>query len=157
MSLHYEWVISLRLRQDLPADALAEVRWHLGLEHSPPATRKLDESPPVFVEPETGWMPGGHLAVLKEQDSPDGPSLGMFVRTLVLDDGMYELLEKVPRWFAGVSATEGWIGMAREEMNLEVWLNFYVQGGQAYAAGPGEPPHALADSAPAFTLTQTRW
>jgi hypothetical protein len=157
VSLHFEWVISLRLRRDLTPDELAEVRWHLGIDNTPPMARVMPEDTPLFAQSNTGWMPGGHIVVLREQDSIEGRSVGMYVRTLVTDDGMYEFVQTVPPWLARVSATQGWIGMAREEMALDVWLNFYVQDGHAYAGGPGESPQALTPSAPPFTLTGTSW
>jgi hypothetical protein len=77
------------------------------------------------------------------------------VRTFVLDDVMYELMQVVPAWLARCSLTQGWIGQAREELALHPWLNFYVQDGHAYVAEPGGSVEPVDGSAPAFTLSQT--
>lgn len=68
---------------------------------------------------------------------------------------MYELVQIVPPWLARWSLTEGWIGFAREELGLNVWLSFYAARGHAYAAAPGEEPQPLSAGAPAFTARQT--
>ncbi|WP_426507385.1 hypothetical protein ACPPVO_54385 [Dactylosporangium sp. McL0621] len=57
----------------------------------------------------------------------------------------------VGRW----SLTQGWIGCAREELELQPWLHFYVQDGQAYAGESGKPVTALNREAAPFTLLQT--
>jgi hypothetical protein len=44
----------------------------------------------------------------------------------VLDDVMYELVQTEPPRLARWSATQGWIGFAREELDLNPGLNFYV-------------------------------
>lgn len=138
-------------------ELLGELRWHLCLGESAPASRSLPYETPVLTNPNAGWMPGGSLLALREQDSRDGRCLGLFVRIIVLDDEMYELIQTVPPWLAQLSATQGWVGLAREEMALEPWLNFYVQGSHAYAGGPGESPQGLSATAPPFTLTRTSW
>nr|BFE60780.1 hypothetical protein GCM10020063_053060 [Dactylosporangium thailandense] len=42
MSLHYEWMLTLRLRPDVPATFLTELRFHLGLSAALPEHRELD-------------------------------------------------------------------------------------------------------------------
>jgi hypothetical protein len=74
---------------------------------------------------------------------------------MVPDDEMYELIQVVPPWLAPWSLTDGWIGFAREELDLHVWLNFFAAHGHAYIAPPGEAPVPLLRDAPPFTLTQT--
>jgi hypothetical protein len=68
---------------------------------------------------------------------------------------MYEVMQTVPPWLARWSATQGWIGFAREELSLDPWLNFYASGGHAYAASPGESPQPLDDKAPPFIARHT--
>ena len=65
------------------------------------------------------------------------------------------LVDTVPIWLAPHSQTQGWIGSAREELDLDPALHFYTQDGHAYAAAPGEAIQPLAESAPPYTLTQT--
>jgi hypothetical protein len=81
--------------------------------------------------------------------------LGLFIRLFVLDDAMYELIQVVPPWLATWSCTQGWIGVAREEMALEPWLLFYVQDGHAYVGKPGGTPTPLLDGSPPFYLEST--
>lgn len=79
----------------------------------------------------------------------------MFARVFVLDDVMYELVQLVPPWLARWSLAEGWIGFAREELSLNVWLSFYAVQGYAYVTAPGEEPQPLSAGTPAFTARQT--
>ncbi|GID92113.1 hypothetical protein ACFQFC_03755 [Amorphoplanes digitatis] len=157
MSLHYEWTLSLRLRPDTPAPFLDELRFHLGLTERPPEKPELEIDWPCLVTEPDDTLPGGSVRSLVAQrpylNRPG--SFGLFVRTFVLDDAMYELILAVPAWLARWSLTQGWIGQAREELSLHPWLNFYVQDGHAYAAGPGDGVEPLNGSAPPFTLNYT--
>ncbi|WP_327001954.1 hypothetical protein OHA72_43560 [Dactylosporangium sp. NBC_01737] len=158
MSLHYEWTLSLRLRPDAPAAFLDEVRYHLGLTDQPPADPSLDADwPCLAVDPADDRLPGGGAGSLIEQHPYlNRPAcFGLYVRLYMLDDAMYDLVQIVPRWLARWSLTQGWIGVAREELALNPWLNFYVQDGHAYAAEPGGTPKPFDDTAPPFTLSQT--
>jgi len=58
-------------------------------------------------------------------------------------------------WLARWSATQGWIGFAREELSLIPWLTFYAQDGHAYLAAPGEAPQPVRVEAPPFSATHT--
>jgi hypothetical protein len=148
MSLHYEWTLSLRFRVDVPEAFLEELRADFGI--GPGASPGGDGSE----------LPGGPVASLVRQQLAASTWLwGLYVRTMVLDDAMYELMLAEPPRLARWSATEGWVGFAREELGLHPWLNFYVQDGHAYVAGPGEEPRPVSGGAPPFTLTQTteRW
>jgi hypothetical protein len=155
--LHYEWTLSLRLRPDAPEPFLAELRFHLGLTDQPPEEPELEYEFPCLVADSEDALPGGGVRSLVAQQPylNRRGSLGLFVRTFILDDGMYELIQVVPAWLARWSLTQGWIGHAREELDLHTWLNFYVQNGHAYAAEPGKAITPLNGSAPAFTLKQT--
>ncbi|HEX6523105.1 MAG TPA: hypothetical protein VF070_24375 [Streptosporangiaceae bacterium] len=106
-------------------------------------------------------LAGGPVAsLIRQQPYLNQPAVwGVFARTFVLDDAMYELVQIVPSWLAGWSLTEGWIGFAREELDLNAWLNFFASQGHAYAASPGGAPEPLAEQAPPFAPTQTteRW
>ncbi|WP_426507386.1 hypothetical protein ACPPVO_54390 [Dactylosporangium sp. McL0621] len=102
MSLHYEWMLTLRLRPDVPATFLAELRFHLGLAPEPPEDRELEYGWPCLVADPDDALPGGSVRSLIEQRPylDHAASYGLFVRTFVLDDGMYELLSTVPQWLA---------------------------------------------------------
>jgi hypothetical protein len=156
MSLHYEWVLSLRLRTDVPDAFVDELRFHLGLADERPVTAELDYEYPIFAIADDDALPGGSVSSLKFQ-TPDSKSgrLGLYVRTFALDDDMYDLMLTVPPWLARWAATEGWIGFAREELALDPWLNFYAANGYAYVAAPGDRPNPAQDGAPPFTATQT--
>ena len=157
MSLHYEWILSIRLRLDTPESFLDELRFHLGMTDQCPAEPSLECDWPCLLPDQDAALPGGAIRSLVHQqpylDHP-GP-LGLYVRTFLLDDGLYELIQTVPAWLAPWSLTQGWIGHAREEFDLYPWLYFYVQDGHAYAAEPGRSPKPLQGNAPPFTLTQT--
>lgn len=157
MSLHYEWTLSLRLRPDVPDAFLEELRYHLGLSSLVPRASTLDCTGPAFACGNGQGLPGGRVvSMIRQRPYLNRPEVwGVFVRTVVVDDAMYELMQIVPGWLAGWSLTEGWIGFAREELGLEPWLNFYAQQGHAYAATPGGEPEPLNQDAPPFTATQT--
>jgi hypothetical protein len=157
VSLHYEWVLSLRLRPDVPKPFIDELRFHLGISDHRPEATTLDYDWPCLLPDNNDAVPGGGIQTLVIQqpylDRPE--SLGLFVRTFVLDDGMYELIQTVPAWLAPWSLTQGWIGYAREELSLQPWLNFYTANGYAYAAEPGGPIGPLTPNTPEFTLEHT--
>jgi hypothetical protein len=143
MSLHYEWTLSLRFRRDVPEPFLEELRSDFGM------CRRLPGD-------DGSELPGGPVtSLIRQQLSASTWLWGLYVRMSVLDDEMYALIQTEPPRLARWSATQGWIGFAREELSLHPWLNFYVQDGHAYASGPGEEPHPLSDGAPPFTLRQT--
>ncbi|WP_157411613.1 hypothetical protein [Actinoplanes rectilineatus] len=157
MSLHYEWTLSLRLRPDVPPSFLDELRFHLGLADQLPEDAELEIDWPCLVTEPDDALPGGSVrSLMAQQPYSNRPgSFGLFVRTFVLDDAMYELMSVVPPWLARWSLTQGWIGQAREGLALHPWLNFYVQDGHAYAAEPGGSVEPMDDTAPPFTLRQT--
>ena len=155
--MHYEWTLSLRLLPDTPESFLDELRFHLGLAEQLPEDPELEIDWPCLVTEPSDRLPGGALRSLAMQTPyrNRSGSFGLFVRTFVLDDAMYELIQVVPAWLARWSLTQGWIGHAREEMSLHPWLNFYAQEGHAYAAEPAGDIEALDQSAPPFTLNHT--
>ncbi|MEU8006286.1 hypothetical protein AB0B66_34450 [Catellatospora sp. NPDC049111] len=157
MSLHYEWTLSLRLRADVSERFLAELRFHLGLAEELPEDPELEYGWPCLVGDSDDVLPGGgaRSLVLQQPYSSRPASLGLFVRLMVRDDELYDVIQTVPAWLAPRSATQGWIGFAREEQSLHPWLNLYVQDGHAYAAHPGGIAHPLAESAPPFRLSET--
>lgn len=158
VSLHYEWTLSLRLRPDVPEAFLEELRYHLGLSDLVPPEPTLDcDGPALACAGDSEELPGGPVArMARQQPYLNRPAAwGVFARTFVLDDAMYDLVQTVPPWLAAWSLTEGWIGFAREELDLNPWLNFYAMQGHAYAAPPGGEPQALQQNAPPFTATQT--
>lgn len=157
MSLHYEWTLSLRLRPDTPSAYLDELRYHLGLAAQAPETSTLDYPDPALPTVGDGdELAGGPIVRLVQQQHGNVPATwGLFARAFILDDAMYELIQILPPWLARWSLTEGWIGFAREELSLDIWLNFYAARGHAYAASPGEEPQPLSKEAPPFTPCQT--
>ena len=94
VSLHYEWTLSLRLRPDVPASFLDELRFHLGLAEQRPEDPELEIDWPCLVTEPDDALPGGSVRSLTAQRPyPDrSGSFGLFVRTFVLDDAMYELM-----------------------------------------------------------------
>ena len=67
MNLHFEWVLSLRLRRDGPADFLTELRFHLGLTDRLPDVPELPYRDPVFALARDDALPGGAVAALRHQ------------------------------------------------------------------------------------------
>ena len=49
---------------------------------------------------------------------------------------------------------QGWIGFAREETSLGIWLNFYAATGHASVASPGEQPMPITEAPPFPTRKQ---
>jgi hypothetical protein len=158
MSLHYELTLSLRLRPDVPEAFLEELRYHLGLSPLAPQAPTLDwDGPALSYGSDEGELAGGPVAsMIRQQPYLNRPAVwGVFARTFVLDDVMWELVQVVLPWLAGWSLTEGWIGFAREELGLTPWLDLFASQGHAYVAPPGEGPSPLGEQAPPFALTQT--
>jgi hypothetical protein len=153
MSLHYEWILSLRLRPDTPERFVEELRYHLGLSDLAPEVPTLDVDGAALAAYGDGdELAGGPITRLVQQQNG---TWAVFVRIFVLDDAMYDLVQVVPQWLARWSLTQGWIGFAREELNLHPWLTFYVADRFAYAAPPGKQPEPFTEQAPPFILTQT--
>ena len=158
MSLHYELTLSLRLRPDVPESFLEELGYHLGLSPVAPPAPTLDWDGPALAHGgDGGELAGGPVvSMIRQQPYLNRPAVwGVFARTFVLDDVMWELVQVVPSWLASWSLTEGWIGFAREEMGLAPWLDLFASQGHAYVAPPGEGPSPLGEQAPPFALTQT--
>jgi hypothetical protein len=122
--------ISLRLRPDTPDAFVEELRYHLGLSEQAPATSTLDwQAPALTADGCEDLLAGGPTAT--------------------------PIRQLVPPWLARWSLTDGWIGFAREELDLNPWLNFYAARGHAYAAPPGQEPPPLTTQAAPFTPAQT--
>ncbi len=144
MSLHYEWTLSLRFRADVPEAFLEDVRSNFGI------------GPGLASDGDGPELSGGPVTrLVRQQLSADTWRWGLYVRMMVLDDAMYELIQSEPPRLARWSATQGWIGFAREELSLHPWLHFYIQDGHAYAAEPGQQPQPLSEDSPPFTLNHT--
>jgi hypothetical protein len=86
MSLHYEWMLSLWLRPDTPADYLDELRYHLGMTDETPGALELGDLG-VLSGGGDDYLPGGTVATLKlAQPYTNRPAAwGLHVRTFVLD------------------------------------------------------------------------
>ena len=156
MSLHYEWALSLWLKPDLPHQFESELLWQLGMTEERPKVMTLPDWGAQVLGASDGEcrMPGGPVAILQPAEDPSS-ARGLFVRTFIKDDGMYAVMQHIPSWLAPWSATQGWIRFAREESDLHIWLNFYVQGDHAYVGRPGEEPKGMPDGAPPFSLRHT--
>ncbi|MGH3297131.1 MAG: hypothetical protein ACRDP7_35585 [Trebonia sp.] len=157
MSMHFEWTLSLRLRSETPQAFLDELRYHLGMSSLAPREPALRWPYPVFGsgdDPDS--VPGGPVRRLVRQElGAVSWAWGLLARVVLPDDEMFEVMQVVPPWLAPWSLTDGWIGFAREELDLDVWLNFFAAHGHAYIAPPGETPIPPLRDAPPFTLTQT--
>ena len=91
MSRHYEWTLSLRFRVEVPEAFLEELGADFGI------------GPGAAPDGDGSELPGGPVANLVRQQLTASTWLwGLCVRTMVLDDAMYELMLTVPprlaRW-----------------------------------------------------------
>ena len=146
VSLHYELVVAIYLRQDLSESALTEVRWHCGLGPRP-SHPAIDE--PLFGADAADYLPGGEITRLAEASPAEDRTLGVFIRRDMLDDGLYELLAPLCRWL-GVVAGDGYAGFWREVDGIALNV-MVVRDGHTYmstddggwaAATEGAPPWA---------------
>lgn len=94
MSLHYEWTLSLRLRPDVPASFLDELRFHLGLPEHSPHNAELEIDRPCLVTAPDAARPGGRRPVVGCSAAVLKPA--RLVRPFVFDDAMYELVRLLP-------------------------------------------------------------
>jgi hypothetical protein len=150
-------MLMLVLSPDAPQPFLDELRWHLGLTDTGPASPTMKGGGPSLVPNRPSYLPGGELAVLSEQrlygNRP--PLLCLFTRIQMDEEETYEMIQVVPSWLAPWSRTQGWIGYVREEMDLTPWMQLYVQDGEAYWSGDAGAIESLSGEAPPFTLTGT--
>ncbi|MEU2250454.1 hypothetical protein [Streptomyces sp. NPDC019224] len=111
----YELFIALDLREGLPAEEVAELRWHLGLGARPEALRIVAEFPEVtedddgelvvedHPEPLLGgrggaWKTGGALVSVLERGR--GGAWALTVRQEIHPDD-FDLTGELLRWLAG--------------------------------------------------------
>ncbi|QNP66095.1 hypothetical protein [Streptomyces genisteinicus] len=86
MSLHYEVVLACALRDDLPDDVIAALRWHLGERPEPPPGLDPHVHAYPLLEPDPySGLPGGDVAALRPGDHH---GWGLFTRNLWLDDDL---------------------------------------------------------------------
>jgi hypothetical protein len=103
MSRHYEWTLSLRFRRDVPESFLEELRSDFGIGRG------------LAPDGDGSQLPGGPVISLVRQRLSAGTWLwGFYVRMMVLDDAIWGLMQAEPPRLARWSATQGWIGFARE-------------------------------------------
>jgi hypothetical protein len=134
VSLHYEVVFSLFLRDDLPADVLNELRWHLGLSSERPTRPVIDYEGPQLRPAATSYLPGGETASLQRQyrhsaNGTDHYAWGLHVRLFWLDDQWAEVWWQVAAWLAAWADEDGYAGFFREEAEATPTL-LVVRGGE---------------------------
>jgi hypothetical protein len=148
MSLHYELVVAVYLRDDLDETGLAEVRWHLELGPRPKSPLASDG--PLFGPEGRSYLPGGDITRLIEEPGsrPIGPAVlhGFFVRRYFLDDTLYEVLAPLCEWLAAV-AVDGYAGFWREEDALVPHI-LIVRDGHTYLTTAGGEIGAATQGAP---------
>jgi len=149
VSLHYEVVFSLFLRDDTPVEVLDELRWHLGVTDEPPAVRALPDVdwPALRPQEETGWLPGADVAELRRQYRTtrlgvDNYAWALHARCCWYDDERDHVWWDMAAWLAPYAAEEGYAGFYREESE-DVPTVLLVRGGRAHEWRPGQEPKAI--------------
>jgi hypothetical protein len=159
MSQHYEFQLSFDVRPDAPESFLTELQWHLGLGPRSAEESGLDRNQPVLAGDDEYLAGGGYAfvgrRVIYEIDGREIYRDTVFVRRYLLDDDLYDLMTPLLTWVAQYCDTQGWIGFAREEFDLQPWLFFYVQDGQPYTGDLAEAPTPLLPEAAPWRLEQT--
>lgn len=120
MSQHFEIVFSVFLRDDIPADMLAELRWHLGLSTGQPEQLAIDYGEPTLRPNTPSYLPGGESVQLERQHRGTSPSgehyaWGLYARLFWLDDQWADVWWQVAEWLAPWAEDEGYAGFYREE------------------------------------------
>lgn len=120
MGQHFEIVFSLFIRDDAPADILAELRWHLGLSAQRPATLIVDyDEPQLIPDIESNWMPGIETATFTRQHvhtkgDVEHHAWGLYVRVMWGDDRWSEVWWQFATLLAKWAADDGYAGFYRE-------------------------------------------
>ena len=148
MSLHYEVVFSLFLRDDTPSGVLDELRWQLGLSTQKPDACAIDYEWPQMRPNEPSYLPGGEVAMLRRQyrysrSGVEHHAWGLYVREFWLDDHWVAAWLRVAAWLAPYADGDGYAGFFREEQDEQPSLLF-VRGGQPYVCGFGQKPQAFS-------------
>ncbi|GLY53759.1 hypothetical protein [Lentzea sp. NBRC 102530] len=136
MSLHFEVVYSLFLRDDTPRETLDELRYHLGLTEDRPQNLVVDHDHPVLAPDPDSYLPGGEHVALRRQGrgrNSDGEihAWGLYARLYWVDDQWAEVWWQVAQWLAPYVADDGYIGFYREEQD-ERPTPFMVSGGELH-------------------------
>jgi hypothetical protein len=147
VSVSYEVVFSLFLRDDTPGEVLAELRWHLGLAADRPGPWALGYETPVLRPGESSRLAGGESAALSRQYRTDAagagrPAWGLHVRVFWPDDQWAELWWQVAAWLSRYAASDGYAGFYREADGAEPTL-LLVRGGLPYLCEFGGQPRAF--------------
>lgn len=161
MSKHFSLLLELDLLVELPEEDLQVVRRLIGLTPSGPENERYD----VWTEPRPPSgadiadppaqelpIPGGPTAQLVRRVVSMGLSRqevrwSLAVRALLIDDSFYEEGWRTVDWLARRSATRGFIGQAREELDLVPSWTFFAADGFGYVTVRGEV-FALSQEAP---------
>lgn len=108
-----------------------------------------------------GELAGGPVAsMIWQQPYLNRPAVwGVFARTLVLGDVMWELVQVVHHGLQAGRLPRAGSASPGRSWALPPWLDLFASQGHAYVAPPGEAPSPLGEQAPPFALTQTteRW
>jgi hypothetical protein len=127
MSAHYEVVFSLCLRDDTPADALDELRWHLGLAGQRPGVWALGYDTPQLRPDEASPLPGGEAAALCRQAA----GWGLHTRLRWADERWAEVWWQVVAWLSRYAGQDGYAGFYRAEHDEQPTV-LVVRGGRPY-------------------------
>lgn len=149
VSLHFEVVFSLFLREDTPDDVMHELRYHLGLSTQRPANLEIDYGHPVLEPNPDSYLPGGEQAVLRKQyryhrAGVEHHAWGLHVRLHWVDDAWGELWWFVASWLAPFVEDNGYAGFYREDRD-ERPTALIVLDGEPHVGVAGEESVPLND------------
>ncbi len=136
MSQHFEIVFSVFLRDDTPADVLAELQWHLGLSTEQPEHLAIDYGEPLLRPSAPSYLPGGESVKLERQHRYTSPSgehyaWGLYARLFWLDDQWADVWWQVAEWLAPWVEDEGYAGSYREEYE-DTPVILLIRNGEAH-------------------------
>ncbi|MFL6172544.1 MAG: hypothetical protein ACJ716_06590, partial [Marmoricola sp.] len=149
VSLHYQLLIEMDLVEGLPDEDLSVVRWLIGLGEEP--QKRPQELEPLLAaadlidhdDPASTTLPGGATSVMRQRLLPSRSESrrvcwSLAVRTLVLDDSMYESGLAALAWLGRHSFRDGFIAIAREELDVVPGWVFASYSGWTYLIAAGE-------------------
>jgi hypothetical protein len=122
VSAHYEVVFSVFLRDDTPADVLAELRWHLGLSPERPPRLAIDRELPLLAPGSPSRLPGGEGASLDRRHRYPSSAVehyawSLYARLYWLDDLWAHYWGRVAELLAPWADEDGYAGFFREEFD----------------------------------------
>lgn len=129
MSLHYHLLVEMDLVDQVSDEEWATLRWLIGRGQAP-QPRPEDLTPLISSEdlPETDHitrlsLPGGPTSALRRRRPPASleratACWSLAMRTVILDDTMYETGFAFHSWLGQRSRQDVFIGLAREESTV---------------------------------------